>query len=424
MNERNGYNYKDRLMAVSIALAPFFSQYSFLSSPISLAEALLFAAVALQILTTKGKIYVNTSKHLIYYFLIGTFLTMISVLFSHLSFSAVSESKIMVRIMRYGLSVFLIFMTSTQDDISELVLKTYKYFAIVFSIYAILQAVVFFSTHILLPVKILPISWNRETDTAILTDFVQKYYFRCFGTFMEPGYLVKYLAPAFAMSLFGWGKEKKSDVRIAILIGVVIVLSTSLQGIAIATITVFAYIFLNKHVRIQYKIGILVLAAIGLGVLLFSGIGDTAIDRINGLMAGTSSDYSSKMRLFRGFAFLMQLPLLYKFIGVGIACISNYAIEYGVYTAYDHPYRTVGNLDYVNGVSSVLVYSGVIGFSIILIWIASVFKRVNNIGRIILMQLMVILLSGSALGSISTLFMNYWILCYKKDDYDNNSNTI
>ena len=102
-----------------------------------------------------------------------------------------------------------------------------------------------------------------------------------------------------------YGKNKNVDVKLLLLISTAIVISTSVQGIAILIITVIIWaIFvkkLNKKEIFRGIIGFILFVAV-LFVVKYLGIADTAFIRIKNIFNG-NLDNSSSMRLLRGFVF-------------------------------------------------------------------------------------------------------------------------
>lgn len=409
MELRTGNTLFVKYYALSIAMCFYFSQYDFFIDGFSIAEFMLISSCIPLAFASRKVRAKNTGSILLYYF-VSICLSLISVLALGGSFPLVSFGKVVTRWVRYGAYAFLIVLVADncifEADEDNLILKIYYFFCYAFAIYAIVQAVVYLLFRYMLPINILPIAWSRTTDTESIASYAQDYYFRGFGPFQEPSYLSKFLLPGLAFSLFGWPqkKGKKADWRLSITIIVAIILSTSVQGILVAMATVLVYVATYKGISGSRKALLVVVIGIVGGALLASSVSTTSLSRIIAVFTGQSVGYSSNMRLFRGFAFWNNMPVLYKIIGTGMGNMANFANDYNITTAFDFPYRTANYLEYGSGISLILVQNGLIGFVIVLTWFINSVKRLNITGKAILLQLFLILLSGSGLLTISSIF--------------------
>ena len=387
-----------RYYAFSIAMCFFFSQYDFFVDGFSIAEFMLLSSCIPMALVSR-RIRTKYTGTIFLYYCIGFLLSLIVIMISGENYPMVSFGKMVTRWLRYGAYAVLIVLVADNcvfNDVGRnLILKIYYFFCYAFGIYAIIQAIVYLLFHYMLPINILPIAWSRTTDTESIASFAQNYYFRGFGPFQEPSYLSKFLLPGLAFSLFGWPNrdEGRTDWRLALIILIAIIFSTSVQGILIVAATMFAYVMTYNGLSWGRKALLITLIAIVSGVLLASSVSTTSLNRILAVFKGQSVGYSSNMRLFRGFAFWNEMPLLYKVISSGLGNMANFAYEYNITTAYDFPQRTANYLEYGSGISLILVQSGIIGFVMIFGWFIRSFKRLNLTGQTILMQLFLVLLS-------------------------------
>lgn len=397
-----------RYYAFSIAMCFFFSQYDFFVNGFSIAEFLLLSACVPMVLFSR-RIGTKFSGNILLYYFISIILSLISVILLGRDYHMVPFWKMLTRWIRYGAYAFLIVLVSDncifEANEENLILKIYYFFSYAFGIYAIIQAMVYLLFHYMLPINILPIAWSRTTDTESIASFAQRHYFRGFGPFQEPSYLSKFLLPGLAFSLFGWPHltKKKTDWKLVVIIVTAIIFSTSVQGILVVAATLFVYIATYKGISGTRKVLFTIVIGVLFVVLLTSSVSTTSLYRITAVFTGQSVGYSSNLRLFRGFAFWNEMPILYKFIGIGMGNMANYAYDYNITTSFDFPDRTAPYLEYGSGISLILVQSGLIGFVIIISWFLKCIKRLNLTGRTMLLQLFLILLSGSGLLSISSI---------------------
>ena len=215
-------------------------------------------------------------------------LTLVSFLAQQLDFIAVSMFEVLSRWMRYFAYVIFIVVSADKLD-ANYALKIYRYICIFISLYIILQTLGYYAFNFALPVKILPLPFSRESDMYVLFSEFDKYYYRAYGPFAEPGYAAKFLLPGLAIFLYDLLNDHKNIFSL-MLISVGIIFTTSVQGVLLA---VFSYIYfglsllLNKEFRISFNLGKIFI--VGLLVMLLSftfysiGILDTPIERISSI---------------------------------------------------------------------------------------------------------------------------------------------
>ena len=406
--------------AFSVALCFYFYQYDFFVDGILVSEVMLISSSIPCLLFSRG-IRIKFSGPILFYYFISLLLFFLSISISNSNFPLVPFWKVVSRLIRYGAYAILILIVSDNSPFrnkeTNLMLKIYKIFCYLFAIYAIIQALVYMVSHYMLPANILPISWSRDVDTEVMLLQAQSYYFRGFGPFQEPSYLSKFLLPGFAFSLMGWTNNMKikTDWKLAIIILGAIFLSTSVQGMLISGITICMYFFDYKKSHSISKLLMISLILIVSCVFLFSNIPSVALDRIHALFNGQDYGYSTGMRLFRGFAFWYKMPFVFKIFGTGLGNMGNFAIVYDIFTNFDYAFRDANFLEYGSGISLVLVQTGIIGLSIISYWFYRSFKYLNFTGKIILVQFILVLLSGATLFSALSVFYCSLIFINRKE---------
>lgn len=408
-NVAEGNSIGEQLCDIAIVLCPFFFQYQSLIPGITLGELLLVFACVPSIIKYCRNWTVDKTKIIVAYYFCSLTLSFVIILISDLQFTGVSMMEVMTRWIRYGTYVvfFVTFIDNYRCTVNALIL--YRKFCLVAAVYTILQTVFYYAFGVVLPIKILPFPWNR-TNAEVL-DFFQNYYFRGFGPFIEPSDLAKFLLPGLAFSLYGWeytisGKKSSSSLDTVIILAAILC-STSVQGILIAGVTCLCFLLSNNSISPKKKAAFLILFMLVVLWLFTSDQFSAPLSRITGLLSGEKQGYSSGMRLFRGFAYWGQLPVINKLVGVGLGCVGEFAYENNIVTEFDHYLRTLPNLEYGSGISLVLVQSGLIGFSFFISFVYSAWKRINHVNKSILIQLIMILASGSGFLSVHTFFCCY-----------------
>ena len=113
-------------------------------------------------------------------------------------------------------------------------------------------------------------------------------------------------------------------------------------------------------------------------------------------------DFSTDIRLTRGYYTFINLPFISKIIGVGFYNLYNFLLNNNLYFSW-----IFGSLipEYTTGISAILVYFGLVPFVIFLIML---FKHIklykNNKYKIMLIGTVIILMS------IQTSLFNVWFV--------------
>lgn len=407
--EKTGlYAFALKFICFSAVLCTFFEQYCSFIPGITLGELILIIASLLRIVTLRNKIQFKSTSPLIAYYFFGLLMTCISVLISQVNFTLVPEWEFASRLLRY-LAIVLFFVLACDRIDKGFVLRLYRLLCIIVSIYILLQSLVYLLFNVYLPVKVLPFfEFSRAVNTKELLDLANNYYYRGCGPFAEPGYAAQFLLPGLAFSLYGWLKKDRSDLFAVILISFSVIVTTSVQGIVIGLLTVLVFTFADPRRRRmkkeKMKNWLLTLASISAlaAVLYLKGQLDFPLERISGITLAKGD--STSLRLYRGFALWLKLPLLYKLIGVGFGNIANFIDTFNIRTAYDSYLTSVTATEYVNGISGVLICSGLLSVPFIVTWFVRLYKGSAVVGRIILFQLFLVLSSGSGVFTLSSLF--------------------
>lgn len=412
-----------KFFSLCIVLSTFFHQYSSFLPGVTFGELMLIFSSALVIIFDGFDLNIERTKMLVKFYGLCFVLTLVSFLAQQLDFIAVSMFEVLSRWMRYFAYVIFIVVSADKLD-ANYALKIYRYICIFISLYIILQTLGYYTLNFALPVKILPLPFPRESDMYVLFSSFDKYYYRAYGPFAEPGYAAKFLLPGLAISLYDSLKSHK-NISLLMLISTGIILTTSVQGVLLA---VFSFIYFgfsllqNKEFRISFNLGKIFI--VGLLVMLLSfifysvGILETPIERISSIFAvsqgGTLARSSTGMRVYRGFALFAALPLLYKIIGVGLGNLGNFVVENNIYTNFDYFYTSLNQFEYVNGISGVLLSSGIIGAFYFIKYFCSLYRNTENPYTLIFLQFTLLLFGGGGFFSMTTvLYLSLVYIGYK-----------
>lgn len=393
-------------LTLVIIFSPIIGQYASSIPGVNIADILLVVScILVLLLNRKFNLSFKKVRPLILFWLVALFLSLIT-FYSQQELSL----NIITRFIRFSFYIFLIIISANNFD-RNVALNIYKILCIIISIYIIVQMVLYHSTGIILPFKILPMPWadGRTFDVSEAISWATRWYFRPTGVFLEPGYAAQFLLPGLVFSLYGWMKNeriKSSDVKSTILIFIALVLTTSAQGIFISVIIVGIYtISLFKKSKGNLKT-IKCLLVIVIFIVFFYVFKDfvivqTALEKVTASSIGGGS---TALRVFRGGAVFIQLPFLYKIIGVGHGNLGNYVLNRGIVTKYDPCVITPISADYASGVSIALIYYGFIGFIFFIALYWKLWSKTRNEFRLITTTLIILLFVSAIFIDITTIF--------------------
>lgn len=403
VNGIKSYGYSDAIIAISIALCVFFHQYTIGIPGITLGEFLLVICSICLFWENKGIVIIHRAKLLVIYYIVALVSTILSISIAKTTYSMTSEFEVIARWIRYF--VYIIFYVVVCDNYpkGELLLKTYKPICLIVSVYAIIQFLLFIVSGIYLPIDILPFSFERGNtlDKMISISDVS---LRACGVFGEPGYLAKFILPALVYSLFGWDDNQKKDFVSAIIILLATMMSGSVQGIMLAMIVCCLSVLCSGKEITRHHVLTSLLLFVGLSIIIFVVYTrnwiDRPLERIYNLFLGESVDRSSQLRVYRGFSYWNQLPIEYKVLGVGMGNAANFAEAYQIQTPYDYYVRTEATLEYMSGISSILVTNGIICAGLFVSLIVKCKKILPLKGFIIILLFVIALFGGSSIFSL------------------------
>ncbi len=395
-----------KFLTLVIVFSPIIGQYASRIPGVNIADILLGISCILVLLFSGGfNLSLKKTKPLILFWLFGTFISLIS-------FFVQQELgvDIITRFVRFSFYIFVIIISANNFD-KNIALKMYKILCVIISIYIILQVTIYHSTGIILPFKVFPMPWanGRIFDVNEAISWATRWYFRPTGVFVEPGYAAQFLLPGLVFSLYGWMKNQESkaiDVKSTVLIFIALVLTTSSQGIFIAMIILGLYSisFIRKskgNMKIVKCLLMIIISIVFIKVFMNLDVVEKSLDKVIGSSTGGGS---TALRVFRGFEVFIQLPLLYKVIGVGHGNLGDFVLNSGIVTKYDPPVMTQISADYASGISLALLYYGIIGIVLLGWFYWSLWKNTKNQFRLVATILIILSFVSGSLIDITSIF--------------------
>lgn len=212
------------------------------------------------------------------------------------------------------------------------------------------------------------------------------------GFFPEPQAFATYVLPCFVLALY---KEKYIVVAI---IAVSILCSTSSLGILCA-LGILGYFLWRSHIKLSHKFIITVLAIASVAYAFLSGYFDFAIQKI------MTTDYTNNVRLTRGWSVFMDLNPLQRIFGIGMNNL-GYFIEHNKIILTDSITILMTHASYITTAYEVLVYFGVIGTCIYLIFAKDIFKY----ARYKILPILLVILSFGQTIIFNSAWVEYLII--------------
>lgn len=396
---------KSKLFTLVLVTLPIFGQYSSMIPGVSLADLFLLFVVANIMLNRAKKFDLVKNKILYILWYYGLIISLISLLIQQ-SFSI----EFVTRFIRFSFYVITIILLSNEDFYKENLIKYYKILSLLISIYIILQFLIYNVSGILLPFKVLPFEWidGRIYGTQEALAWASRWYLRPSGIFVEPGYAAQYLFPGVLFSLYGWfdltSKHRKLVLMIILL---AIILTTSSQGLFISLFLITLYIMqrlvssdsLHKVVK-----NIIIIMLFILIIILF--INTIIFERsLTYIIANIRSGGSTALRVFRGFSVYFKLPPIYKAIGVGHGNIGNFVIDNNITTIYDPTPLDDISADYANALSQSLLYYGIIGFILMVLYHINLIYRSSKEIKPLLIAFFLLTIVSSNFFNLTTIFL-------------------
>ena len=321
----------------------------------------------------------------------------------------------------------------SQDTKAYKFLTIYKVIAKACLIYFFAQVVLMYT--ISFPLQFTLPFFPVKDELELAFNFLSYYnrsmtYIRFPGPFSEPSHYAAYLIPLLAILLFDDEKKLQEKWKLPVLISITMVISTSGVGILLCTATwgmYFAFNYSTTKNRLMLLPFIVMAAATMFSLLMMYNeqfsITVSNLFRVQDQVrfaTGSKADY----RIYRGFAMYQQLPVLNKLFGVGFANMNDFAISHNIRTIYD--IATSQTVEYYNGISQILLYSGLVGFCLWIKGIIGYSKKMKKVGKMILVLYIIYLVgSGNLFSGYSSIFLICAVLAGKEymhsREYDYNS---
>lgn len=239
------------------------------------------------------------------------------------------------------------------------------------------------------------------------------FYFRPSFVFVEPAHFSQYVIVGVLLFLF---LEKRKDRAMAgaLFCSLGILLSTSSGGILAMALGWGVWLLETlKRDWIKGKIKgyvlfiVLFLLAAATGVVLYTGVVDMVMGRLNGIGLDKAST-SGNLRVLKGFLVFGKLNPWRKLIGLGLGNIEGYFTQMHMTTQF-------GATEYMSGFTYILNSTGLCGAVLLLVvLVRRMFSR-NNFQTALSLVVLAVALGASIFNSGSWIVYMTFLLSTKKD---------
>ncbi len=234
------------------------------------------------------------------------------------------------------------------------------------------------------------------------------------SVFPEPAYFAQFALLPMAVSMFESGDLFHDQKRVlcVFLTTVAILLGRSANGlfVALPLWLVFVLMQFKRGAKAEHLFLIALCGVVGIIVVVETGMLEKAWARVLTVKRGSAS--TGTLRLLQGIEVFKQLPPLAKWFGIGFGNVNSFLVENSITTIYSN---NIGN-EYMNGFSTVLVSSGIIGFLFyMLIWFGMFFENRYLVNRMIWLVISMLMCTSAIFYSPILVVYLVFIRCKEPD---------
>ena len=234
-------------------------------------------------------------------------------------------------------------------------------------------------------------SWGVAEGTVFGMDGVNT------SIFSEPAHYSEYLIPFLCYLLFGKETTDK-DRFLSVLISLSIVLTLSGTGIVLLGVVWILKFSLFSEKRGSNKLvvglaGLFVVIALFFVLKSFEDYGNM-FQKLFLSSDGSMEMNKSSFRIYRGWDYVFKMPLKYLFTGVGFVHMETFASRNGLWSIFDNEWKM---FEWFSGITEVILYFGLIGFSPFLMHIVRLYRNQSNLTKSIVIVFIALLFTSQIL---------------------------
>ncbi len=388
-----------KILAFIIVMMPLFNYYDFPGTTTSLVTILLIIEAALMFycdVKYSARLFIEEWKVMFPYILITSYIVIITIIASLLGESNGKLYILLALILNMINIFYFVKVNNCKEEFSKYVIKVYIAICLALCVITIGEEIVYVLTGFVRPMKFdfLPLTSEMER-LGYRFGYNGRGSFIGFSPFFsEPSHMAQYLLPAIVIQM---ERVKSEPVKAWISLGLIeasIVISTSTLGIVNSFLMVVFYICLGKtETAKKIRRIVLLCLPILLAVFVFFIRARLFYDA-NMESAFSYTSEKSSYRLYRGFVYYSQFPIVNKIFGVGFNNMTSFVSSHGLSYAYEIFSEDVVS-EYLNGISQSLVYGGIITFILLVIFFVRLYKYGNSEHKTLVFALALLMLTAA-----------------------------
>lgn len=268
--------------------------------------------------------------------------------------------------------------------------------------------------------KLFSLAYGIDASTLISNHKLWNAYgsWRPSSIFIEPSHFANFILLPLVVSIFeskDLMKDKKALCS-SVIITFALFLSESATGILIAVVVWGIYFakYMKKTVKVRQVIFICAVIALVMIIVLKTDYLADAWVRVETVKSHSGT--TGTLRLLQGLIVFSKLPLVAKWFGIGYGNVATFLTENNVTTSF---LSDIGN-EFMNGFSTVLVSSGIIGFVIYLfIWVRLFFENKSKVNRMAFLVISILFCISPLFYSCTTVMYLVFVRCKNENITEN-----
>lgn len=388
-----------KILAFIIVMMPLFNYYDFPGTTTSLVTILLIIELAILVYCNvkyDAKLYMEEWRILLPYIMITVYIVIITLVASIFGENSGKLYILLALILNTMNIYYFVKVNNCKEEFSNYVIKTYIVICLILCAITIGEEVIYFFTGFVRPMKFdfLPLTSEMER-LGYRFGYNGRGSFIGFSPFFsEPSHMAQYLLPAIVIQL---ERIKREPVKAWMLMGIIetsIVISTSTLGIVISFLMMIFYICLGKtETAKKYRNIVFLCLPLLMGIFVFFIRARLFYDA-NMANAFSYTSEKTTYRLYRGFIYYSQFPIVSLIFGIGFNNLTSFIDSHGLSYSYEIYSEDVVS-EYLNGISQSLVYGGIIAFILLVLLFVRLYKYGNIEHKTLVLALALLMLTAA-----------------------------
>lgn len=388
-----------KILAFIITMMPLFNYYDFPGTTTSLVTILLIIEAALIVYCNykyASKLCIADWKVLLPYILLTGYIVIITLIASLFGDSSGKLYILLALVLNTFNLFYFVKVNNCKEEFADYVIKAYITICLVLCIITIGEEIVYFLTGFVRPMKFdfLPLTSEMER-LGYRFGYNGRGSFIGFSPFFsEPSHMAQYLLPAIVIQM---ERIKRKPIKAWISLGLIvasIVISTSTLGILIAFLMAVFYICLGKTETARKFRRVVILCLPILLVVFVLFVRSRLFYDAEVTTVLSSSSQKTTYRLYRGFVYYSQFPIVNKLVGVGFNNMTSFISSHGLSYAYEVISEDVVS-EYLNGISQSLVYGGLIAFVLLILFFIRLYRYGSSEHKTLVFALVLLMLTAA-----------------------------